>query len=402
MTDRPLSGIRVLDSTSMTAGPWAVQILADLGADVIKIERPGGQCDVNRRLAVSAHNTSSYYMCMNKDKRSIEFDYSKPGHKETFLKLVKTCDVVTENFKSGSMKRLGLDYEVLKQINPGIVYSAVSGFGQTGPKHELPAVDIVIQATSGFMSVNGDRGSEGMKGGSSLADVYASTCSALAILAGILYKMETGECVMVDTSMQSTCMTMVGYELAKYLNTGENTRPNGNAHQEIVFFDAVPVNDGLVMVEAATDEHFEALMRLLGLESCLEDEKYKDAGSRHDHAESLKALIIPVTQGYTMAEFAAMCRKAGIPAGEVNTQDRLLRSSYLEDADMLTIVHDKKFGDCKTLGLPIRFDKFEIPKVRRGAQAGEDTKEVLKELLGMDEEEIRELYSYDGAVKLEP
>ena len=400
MTERPLSGIRVLDSTSMTAGPWGVQILADLGAEVIKIERPGRQCDVNRRLGVSAHNTSSYFMCMNKDKKSIEFDYSKPGHKETFLKLVEKCDVVTENFKSGSMKRLGLDYETLKKVNPGIVYSAVSGFGQTGPKHELPAVDIVIQATSGFMSVNGDRGSSGMKGGTSLADVYASTCSALAMLAGILYKMETGEGVLVDTSMQSTCMTRVGYELAKYLNTGEITKPNGNAAYEVGFSDTVPVKDGQVMVDASEDDAFAAFMKLLGLEEHLEDERFKDAVSRHDHADSLKELILPAAGAYTMSELAQLCRAAGVPAGEVNTQDRLLRSSYLEDQEMIMVVRDKKFGDCKTLGLPIQFDQFEIPKLRKGAQAGEDTADVLKELLGMSEEEIKELYSYEGAVRV--
>ncbi len=400
MTERPLSGIRILDLTSMTAGPWGVQILADLGADVIKIERPGRQHDVNRRLAVSAHGTSSYFMCMNKDKKSIEFDFNKPGHKETFLKLAEKCDVVTENFKSGSMTRLGLDYGTIKKVNPKVVYSAVSGFGQTGPKHALPAVDIVIQATSGFMSLNGDKGSEGMKGGSSLADLYSSTCSALAILAGILYEMETGEGIMVDTSMQSTCMTLAGYELARYLNTGEIARPNGNADREAGFSQTVPVKDGLVMVDAAADEHFAAFMELLGLGSHIHEEAYRDGASRHDHAESLEELIFPVTQGYTMAELAKACREAGVPAGELNTQDRLLRSSYLEDQEMLMVVKDEKFGDCKTLGLPIQFDQFEIPKVRRGAQAGADTKAVLKEFLDMSDEEIKELYSYEGAVSI--
>ena len=400
MTERPLNGIRILDSTSMTAGPWGVQILADLGAEVIKIERPGRQCDVNRRLGVSAHNTSSYFMCMNKDKKSIELDYSKPGHKEIFLKLVEKCDVVTENFKSGSMKRQGLDYEVLKKINPGIVYSAVSGFGQTGPRHALPAVDIVIQAMSGFMSVNGEKGSDGMKGGSSLADIYASTCSALAILAGILYKMETGEGVMVDTSMQSTCMTLVGYELAKYLNTGEITRPNGNADQEEGFCETVPAKDGLVMVDAREDGDFETFMKLLGLEAHAEEENFRNAAARHDHAQELEELIFPKTKLLTMTELADLCRREGVPAGEVNTQDRLLRSSWLEDQEMTMVVRDRKFGECKTLGLPIRFDQFEIPRQRRGAQAGEDTASVLKEILGMDEAEIKELYSYEGPVEV--
>ena len=400
MTERPLAGIRILDSTSMTAGPWGVQILADLGADVIKIERPGKKCDVNRRLGVSAHNTSSYFMCMNKDKKSIELDYSQPGHKELFLKLAEKCDVVTENFKSGSMKRQGLDYEVLKKINPKIVYSAVSGFGQTGPKHALPAVDIVIQATSGFMSVSGEKGSSGMKGGSSLADIYSSTCSALAMLAGILYQMETGESVMVDTSMQSVCMTSIGYELAKYLNTGEITRPNGNADQEEGFCDTVPAKDGMVMVDAREDEDFESFMKLLGLEDQAKDEKFRDGAARHDCAQELADLIFPKTEKFTMAELAELCQKAGVPAGEVNTQDRLLRSSWLEDEEMTMIVRDPKFGDCKTLSLPIRFDQFEIPKHRRGPQAGGDTADVLKEILGMEEEEIKALYSYEGAVEV--
>ena len=400
MNERPLSGIRILDSTQMTAGPWGVQILADLGAEVFKIERPAPQHDVNRRLPVSANGTSSYFMCINKDKKSLEFDYSKPGHKEAFLKLAAKCDVVTENFKCGSMKRLGLDYESLKKVNPGIVYSAVCGYGQTGPKSKLAAADIVIQATSGFMSVNGAKGSSCMKGGSSIADIYSSMASALAILAGIIYKMETGEGVMVDTSMQSACMTLVEYELAKYLNTGEITRPNGNADYEVGFAQTVPASDGLVMVDAASDAHFAAFMRLLGLEEYLGDERFTDGPSRRDHAEDLEKLIFPVTEKYTMAEAAQRFREAGVPAGEVNTQARLLRSLYLEEQDMLETVHDRKFGDCKTLGQPMQFDKFEIPKNRRGAQSGEDSADILREVLGMSQEEIKELYSYEGAVEV--
>lgn len=400
MTERPLSGIRILDSTQMTAGPFGIQILADLGAEVIKIERPGKQYDVNRRLPESAHNTSTYYMCMNKDKKDIELDYSKPGHKELFYKLVEKCDIVAENFKAGSMKKQKMDYEALKKIKPDIIYSAVSGYGQTGPKSPLPATDIVIQATSGFMSVSGEKGCEGMKGGSSLADIYSSTSEALAILAAILYRMETGESVMCDVSMQNTFMTTVGYELAKYLNTGTITRPNGNAHQEIGFFETVPVIDGLLMVEAATDEHFAAFLNVLGLGELINDEKYKDAKSRFDNVESLENAIFPVTRKYAMAELAEICRNAGVPAGEVNTQARLLRSSYLESQDMIDIVHDKKFGDCKTLGLPLRFDKFGTPHVRKGAQAGEDTADVLKELLELTDDEIKILYSYEGAVSV--
>lgn len=399
MADRPLTGIRILDSTAMTAGPWAVQILADLGAEVIKIERPGKQFDVNRMLQPE-NGTSYYYMCMNKDKKSIQFDYSKPGHKDIYKRLVEQCDIVTENFKAGSMDRQGLGYDDLEQIKPDLIYSAVSGYGQTGPKSSLPASDLVIQATSGFMSINGDKGSTGMKAGSSLADVYASTVSAIALLAGIYYKLETGKGCKIDTSMQSACMTSVAYELAKYLNTGSVTRPNGNADLEVGFFETVPVKDGLLMVEAATDEHFAAFLDLLGLTGLAGDSRFATGPLRHDNAQALEEAIFPLTQPYTMAELAQRCRAAGVPVGEVNTMDRFMRSRYVEERDLTTVVHDEKFGDCKTLDLPLRFDGFELPKRRSAAQSGQDTAQVLKDLLGLSEEEIRELYSYEGAVKV--
>lgn len=399
MAERPLTGIRILDSTAMTAGPWAVQILADLGAEVIKIERPGKQFDVNRMLQPE-NGTSYYYMCMNKDKKSIQFDYTKPGHKDIYKRLVEKCDIVTENFKAGSMDRQGLGYDDLKQIKPDIIYSAVSGYGQTGPKSPLPASDLVIQATSGFMSINGDKGSTGMKAGSSLADVYSSTVSAIALLAGIYYKLETGKGCKIDTSMQSACMTSVAYELAKYLNTGSITRPNGNADLEVGFFETVPVKDGLLMVEAATDAHFTAFMDLLGLNELAGDSRFATGSLRHDNAQALEKAIFPLTQSYTMAELAQRCRTFGIPVGEVNTMDRFMRSRYVEEQNLTTIVHDEKFGDCKTLDLPLRFDQFEIPKRRSAAQSGQDTAQVLKDLLGLSEEEIQELYSYEGAVKV--
>jgi Predicted acyl-CoA transferases/carnitine dehydratase len=399
MTERPLNGIRILDSTVMTAGPWGVQILADLGAEVIKIERPGKQYDVNRALQ-SVHDTSYYYMCMNKDKKSIQFDYSKPGHKEIFKKLVEKCDIVTENFKAGSMDRQGLGYDDLKQIKPDIIYSAVSGYGQTGPKSALPASDLVIQATSGFMSVNGEKGSTGMKAGSSLADIYASVVSAIALMAGIYYKLDTGKGCKIDTSMQSADMTSVAYEIAKYLNTGEITRPNGNADQEVGFLETVPVADGKLMVEAATDEHFEAFMRMLGLEDLAKDERFANDKLRCKNAAALEKAIFPLTGKYMMAELADKCRASGVPAGEVNTQDRFMRSHYVEEMDMTTVVRDDYFGDCRTLDLPIKFDKFDMPKHRRASQSGQDSAQVLKELLGLSDEEIRDLYSYEGAVEV--
>ena len=157
-----------MDQSVMTAGPWAVQILADLGAEVIKTERPGKAFDVNRINGPHQHNTTYYFMCMNKDKKCIQLDFNQPGHKDIYKKIVAKSDIVTENFKAGSMDRQGLGYEDLKAVNPNLIYSAVSGYGQTGPCSALPASDLVIQATSGFMSVNGEEGSTGMKAGSSL------------------------------------------------------------------------------------------------------------------------------------------------------------------------------------------------------------------------------------------
>lgn len=400
MTQRPLEGIRVMDQSVMTAGPWAVQILADLGAEVIKTERPGKAFDVNRINGPHQHNTTYYFMCMNKDKKCIQLDFNQPGHKDIYKKIVAKSDIVTENFKAGSMDRQGLGYEDLKAVNPNLIYSAVSGYGQTGPCSALPASDLVIQATSGFMSVNGEEGSTGMKAGSSLADVYASVVSAVALMGGIYYKMETGEGTMIDTSMQCADMTLTAYEMAKYLNTGVVTRPNGNADHEVGFCQPVPVTDGLLMVDASDDAAFEAFMKVLGLDELARDERFADGASRCANRKALEEPINVITAKYSMAELASRCRAVGIPVGEVNTVNMARCNRYLEDNDMVSMVYDNKFGYCKTVDLPIHFDKISIPKYRKASQAGEDTAEVLKDLLGLSDEEIKALYSYEGAVKV--
>ena len=195
-------------------------------------------------------------------------------------------------------------------------------------------------------------------------------------------------------------MTSVAYEIAKYLNTGEITRPNGNADQETGFLETVPAADGKVMVEAATDEHFAAFMEMLGLEDMAKDERFATGRLRHDNAAALEEAIFPLTEKYMMAELADKCRACGVPAGEVNTQDRFMRSRYVEEMDMTNVVRDNYFGDCRTLDLPIKFDRFEVPKHRKASQSGQDTAQVLKDLLGLSEEEIKDLYSYEGAVEV--
>lgn len=392
MTKRPLSGIRVLDMTRYMAGPLGTQILADLGAEIIKVERNDGEPDFTRNTNPSFGTTSAYFMALSRGKRDIFLDFHKCEHREVFLKLAEKCDIVAENFRPGITEKLGLAYEDVKKVKPDIIYSAVSGFGQTGPYKKRGCVDIISQAMSGFMSITGPKDGEPVKGGSSIADICASLYEAVGLLAAIIHHEKTGEGGFIDSSMLSSMISISDGATAEYLNSGEITGATGNRDRKVALFQTLPTKDGAVMVEAATEEHFAAFAKVLGLSHLTKDARFQNGYSRLANIYKLEQVIFPVTQKMTMTELSELCRSQGIPAGEVNTQERICRSGYIEDQQMICQVHDSKEGDFKVIGLPMKFDKFEVPKINFVPQPGEHSAELLTELLGMTEEEIKELY----------
>ncbi len=345
VTDRPLAGIRILDLTRFMAGPLGTRILADLGAEVIKVERSDKLSEFSRTTEPTFGTTSAYFLSINSGKEDIQLDLDRPDHREVFLRLAEHCDVVTDNFRPGVTEKLHIAYEDVKKRNPDVIYSTVSGFGYTGPYRTQGCVDTVAQAMSGLMSLTGRREGEPVRCGSSVADVCASLYGAVAVLASIIYREQTGQ---------------GGF------------------------------------VEAATEEHFAAFVRLLGRPSLLEDRRYGDPRSRLEHIGTLEEALFPVTRTMTMTELAGACRRAGIPAGEVNTLERIFRSGYIEERRLIRRVHDSKEGTFKVLNLPIRFDRFAIPEESFAPQPGEHGAKIVKRILGLSEDEIVRVWPIAG------
>lgn len=390
--ERPLAGIRILDLTRFMAGPLGTQILENLGAEVIKIERPDQRAEFSRSTEPTFGTTSAYFLALNSGKKDIWLNLNREEHREIFLRLAETCDVVADNFRPGVTEKLRVTYEDVKARRPDIIYSTVSGFGYEGPYRTQGCVDTVAQAMSGFMSLTGHENGEAVRAGSSVADVCASLYEAVGILASIIHRERTGEGGMVDCPMVSAMLAVSGQETAAVLNGGKRLRGTGNRDREEALFQTVPAADGSVMVEAASDGHFRAFAGLLGLSGLAEDPRFRSPGERLKHIEELEACIAPVTGSMTMAELSSACRRAGVPAGGVNTIERMARSGYLERRHMLHWVHDSREGDFKVLGFPIKFDRFRIPEEKTAPQPGEHTSEILGGMLGLTEEEIRNLY----------
>lgn len=392
MTARPLTGIRILDLTRFMAGPLGLEILENLGAEILKIERSDQTSEFSRSTEPTFGNTSAYFMAINSGKKDIMLDLKKEEHREMFLRLAEQCDIVADNFRPGVTEKLGIAYEDVRRRKPDIIYSTVSGFGYTGPYRTWGCVDTVSQAMSGFMSLTGREDGAPVRAGSSIADICASLYEAAAILASLIHRGKTGEGGMVDIPMLSAMLSISGAEAAEYLNQGTKLRRSGNRDRQRALFQTVPANDGEVMIEAASDEHFAAFARMLKLPELLEDIRFSSPQERWDHIEDLEKAVFPVTKSMTMAELSAACRRTGVPAGEVNTVERIARSGYIEQQRMIWNVHDTKEGDFKVLGLPMKFDKFDIPEKKTVPQPGEHTEEILKNMLGMSEEEIQRLF----------
>ncbi len=392
MTERPLSGIRILDLTRFMAGPLGIQILENLGAEIIKVERSGEVSEFSRNTEPTFGTTSAYFVAINSGKKDIALDLNKEEHREIFLKLAEKSDIIADNFRPGVTEKLHIAYEDVKKRNPDIIYSTVSGFGYTGPYRTHGCVDTVAQAMSGFMSLTGKADGEPVRGGSSIADVCSSLYEAVAILASVIYRDRTGEGGFVDSPMLSSMLSVTDGMTAEYLNHGTKFLRNGNRDRQMPLFRTYPASDGEVMIEAEEENHFEAFVKLLGCRQILEEKLYKDPEKRHKNLDELEKILCTFTKRMTMAELADGCRKAGIPAGEVNTLERISRSGYIEEQHMVCHVRDSREGIFKVLGMPLKFDKFVIPNDKFVPQPGEHTAEVLKNVLGMSEEEIQKFF----------
>jgi formyl-CoA transferase len=375
----PLTGIRVLEVGNYMAAPFCGMQLADLGAEVIKVENPDGGDQV-RMSAPLIDGEGSAFMRLNRNKRSIAIDLKTDRGKDIFRKLVATADVVVENLRPGTMADLELDYEKLRVINPGLVYVAASGWGQDGPLRDQPGMDIMAQARSGLMSITGTQGGDPIKVGVPVCDLVCALYGALAAVSALHARTATGAGQFIDVSLLEAGVSLAIWEAGIFFATGEIPKPSGSAHQSAAPYQAFRAADGWLTIGATTKPNWEALCRTLGLEDLLSDERYTDASLRHRNREALAATIESVTVTAPAAHWLRVLGEAGVPCapiqnfGQVFSDPHLLARQYFWDAP------HTKVGAVRQLGSPMRFSKTPVRRDKAAPLLGEDTADLLAEL----------------------
>lgn len=381
----PLAGVRVLDLSRVLAGPWATQTLADLGAEVIKIERPGVGDDTRHwgppftTTANGAPGDAAYFLCANRGKKSVELDIATPDGAEAVRRLAATCDVVVENFKTGGLKKYGLDYASLAAINPKLVYCSITGFGQDGPDAHRAGYDYMIQAMGGLMSITGQPdgapGAEPMKVGVAVVDLFTGLYASNAILAALWHARATGEGQHVDIALFDVQAAMLANQATNWFVSGKAPTRMGNAHPNLAPYQPFPCSDGRVIIAVGNDGQFRALCGALGLE--LED-RFATNALRVAEREALGPLIAARTQGFTMHGLMQALEAAGVPCGPVNTIDQVFAEPQAIHRG-LTVEQSRAdlAQPIRTVASPIRLSKTPVRYDAPPPRLGQDTEEVL-------------------------
>ena len=392
----PLEGIKVVELAQIMAGPTCGMLLADMGADVIKVEKlPGG--DDTRAYAEPAINgESAPFMILNRNKRGIAVNLKKPGGLEVVKKLLAGADVVTENYRKGTLEKLGLGYDVLERLNPRLVYCAVSGYGRTGPYADKGGFDLIAQGFAGIMSITGEPGGPPVKSGTSIADINAGILAALGIVSALVARSTTGRGQVVETSLMEAAIQQTYWHASIFFATGVNPGPTGSAHLLTAPYQAFPTKDGWINVGGANQANWERVVKVIGAPELAADTRFATNVDRMKNLGALAPLIGDRLRMKTSAEWLAAFDAEGVPAGPVNRIGDMLSDPQVLARDMVIEVDHPKAGRVKALGNPIKFSATPGEAKRAAPLLGEHTREVL-ESLGYSAAQIAKLHE-DGAV----
>lgn len=345
---RPLDGIRVLDLSRVYAAPAASMLLADLGAEVIRIEHPDGS-DSMRDWGPFVNDQSTYYLCANRNKKSIVLNLKKQEDKEKFLSFVADADVVLENFKTGDMARMGLSYEVLKKVNPRIIYCAVTGFGQTGPLANEPGFDPVIQAMSGLMDVTGDAEGEATKVGVPISDILTSNYVAIGILAALRLRDQTNVGQFIDLALLDVQLSSLANVSSAYLNAHFVSKRLGNKHNNVAPYQVFPCADGPLMFCIGTDAQFKKFCHMIGRKEWAEDPRFKTNTLRKQNEQELTELLQEITVSKSRDEWLSLLQQHKIPGGRVNTIEEALEQPQVKARNLIGELEHPVYGKVKLL-----------------------------------------------------
>ena len=386
----PLAGLRVVDLTRILAGPLATQILGDLGAEILKVEPPG-RGDETRGFAPFVGGESHYFVGLNRGKRSLVLDLRAPDGAEILRRLVATADVLIENFRPGVMDRLGLGPEALMGLNPRLVYCAISGFGLTGPLRDKPSFDIVTQALTGVLSVNGEQGRPPVKLGLPVGDMSGAIFGAIAILSALHERTATGRGRLIDVSLYDGTMSLLGYLAQLAFLTHRDPEPLGSSHPSVVPYGSFPARDGAIIIACLADQFWPKLCNALGCPELGEDPRFATMAARRECRGEIEPRVAAVTATRTVAEWQRVLEEHDVPHAPVLGVTAALSHPHAEAREMVVTAEHPSAGTLRMLGRAIKFPAAPQAPLGPPPMLGQHTAEVLRRDLGLSEERIGEL-----------
>lgn len=395
-TKSALEGVRVLDLSRVLAGPWATQILGDLGADVIKVEKPGGGDDTRSwgppflSGENGKHGDAAYYLAANRNKRSVTIDFAKPEGAALVRRLAPHCHIMVENFKTGGLRKYGLDYESIRAINPAIVYCSITGFGQTGPYAKRPGYDYIIQGMGGLMSLTGEPAGEPMKSAVAVADLFTGMYAVTAILAALRHAERTGEGQHIDAALLDAQVAMLANLGASYLVSGAQPKRLGNQHASIAPYQVLATSDGHIILAVGNDGQFQDFCAAAGSKLAT-DPRFATNEARVNNREELTAALTHIMTQRTTAQWVSILEGAQVPCGPINTLDQVYADPHVVARNAVERVQRADGAEVRLAANPIRMS--ETPPHTRAAPPllGQDTNAVLQELLALSEVELTAL-----------
>jgi crotonobetainyl-CoA:carnitine CoA-transferase CaiB-like acyl-CoA transferase len=375
-----LKGIKVLDLSRALAGPYCTMMLADMGAEVIKVEMPGRGDDSRSWGPPFAEGESAYFMSINRNKKSLSLNMKSEKSKEIITKLIDKADVLVENFRPGAMERLGLGYEQVKKMNSKIIYCSISGFGQDGPYRMLPGFDQVLQGMGGLMSITGEPGGPPIKVGVAIADIAGGMFAAYGIMVALYNREKTGKGQMIDISLLDSQVAWLTYRAGAYFTSGEVPQPVGSGHPVIVPYQAFKAKDVYINIAVGNDELWKKFCTTVGLEKVMDDPKFATNAKRVENREEIVKIIADLVATKDGEEWLAMLTDAGIPCGPIYTVDKIFSDPQVLHREMMQELDHTKAGKIRVTGIPVKLSDTPGKVATPPPVLGEHTKEILADL----------------------
>ena len=388
--DQPLKGIRVLDLTRVLAGPYCAMLLGDMGAEVIKIEEPD-RGDDTRGWPPFASGESTYFMSVNRNKKSVTLNLKAPEGRELLKRLTKKSDVLLENFRTGTMEKLGLGYATLSRLNPKLVYCAMSGFGESGPESHRGGYDLIVQAESGVMDLTGFADGPPVKVGNSIADLVAGMSGAHGVTLALLARQRTKRGQKVEIAMLDVMAALLTYQAGMYLNAGRTPARRGNEHPSIVPYEVFKAADAYLVIGAANDSLWERCCAALERPELAKESRYATVASRVEHRATLVPRLNEILGARPAADWLKRLEAAGVPAGRIRTVPEVCESEHLKARGMVVALAHPKAGTVKMMGVPIRLHGTPGRPTTAAPLLGADTESVLTRVLGVRRADVRRL-----------